>query len=209
MATNKNGFMGAFNGRLGTAVAYTWKGRQCLRTYNAHPKNPRTRDQQVSRAVFGTASRLAADMADATGIGLRGIAAERNTSVHNVFVSLNRQCAVVEEYGVCVDYASLKVSDGGLAGVAFGALHVGDDHEIGVNYDDSLGSGCCFDYVYLYAYVPSMGYGRLSMPSARSKGHVALVMPDYFRGREAHFYGFVWDHDAMASPSSYIGRTVL
>ncbi len=209
MATFKEGYMGAFSGKLGTAIGYMWKGRPCLRSHQPRPKNPHTKEQVHNRKVFGTASRLAADMADATGIGLRGIAAERNTSVHNVFVSLNRHCIGVTEGETTVDFTALRVAEGELPGVAFSTLqHVGAG-EIAVDYERTGNEGSYGDYVYLYAYVPELGYGALSLPAARGGDRVCLHLSERWRGREAHIYGFVWDHESTASRSTYIGETTL
>ena len=149
-------------------------------------------------------------MQDAIEIGLQGMADYRKTSAHNTFVSLNRHCITVEDDMVNIDYPSLKLSDGELPGVAFGEVHSSEHHEISVDYDRAEGEcGYNTDYVYLYAYVPSLKYGLLSLPSARSAHSVSLALPTSWAGHEAHLYGFVWDHDHEASPSSYIGRITI
>lgn len=209
MATFNNGYMGAFNGKLGPAVAYTWKGRQCLRAYLPKKKDPRTAGQLRSRLILSTTSRLASGMQYAAGIGLRGSAAERGTSVHNVFVSLNRHCVGVAEGEPTIDYTALRVADGDLAGVAFGEPEESGEGEMAVTFASTGGGGCGGDYVYLFAYVPSLECGRLSLPAARRGGRVALTLPSGWAGRTAHLYGFVWDCDLRCSPSQYLGTTRL
>ncbi len=210
MATYKDGYMGVFSGRLGPAVAYTWRGRQCLRSHQPCPRNPRTKQQQSGRTVFGVASRLGADMIDATEIGLRGIAVERMSNVHNIFVSLNRHCIVMEYGEPRVDYTSLRVAEGELPDVAWGPVQCSGAGEIGASYGSSRQEGgSSDDYVYLYIYVPSTGFGLLSMPSARCGSHVDLAYPASWVGREAHCYGFVWNHDLCCSTSAYLGHVTL
>lgn len=202
----KDGYMGAFNGKLGPAVAYTWRGRQCLRAYQPNPKDPQTPRQLKSRIIFGTTSKLASRMYDATEIGLRDIAAERQTGITNIFLTLNRHCVSVDNGTTSIDFASLKVAHGILPGVEFGAPSVDGNRVVSVGYSNIGGGGANTDYVYLYAYVPSLESGMLSLPSARCDNRVGLAMPASWTSREAHLYGFVWDHESMASTSAYIGN---
>ena len=74
MAKYYDDYMWTFSGKLGTAIGYMWKGRPCFRSRQANPRNRRTKAQQQGRRNFGTTSTLAANMIDATQIGLRGIA---------------------------------------------------------------------------------------------------------------------------------------
>lgn len=39
--------------------------------------------------------------------------------------------------------------------------------------------------------------------------HIGLTLPARCIHREAHLYGFTWDHGQAASPSTYIGSVTL
>lgn len=206
MATYRDGFMGAFNGKLGPAVAYTWKGRLCLRSYQPKPKDPRTKKQIRCRIRFGTVSRLASAMNEACDIGMRGIAADGHTSVHNIFVRTNIHCVDASRNNIGIDYASLQVSGGTLPEVEYDEVQTDDLAEISVNYrrtEDDGGQNS--DYVYLYAYLPSLNLGRLSLPSMRWNSQATLQLPEQWTGRDLHLYAFCWDRNLAASPTHYLG----
>lgn len=210
MATFKDGYMGAFNGKLGPAIGYMWKGRPCLRSHQAFVKDPRTRNQLRSRSAFSTVSALAADMRSAIEIGLRGLATERGCSVGNTFISLNHRCVAANDGTAVIDYTSVQVAGGGLEGVDFGTLEVEEPSLARVGFTTAAGSAAdSDDYVYLYAYLPSLNHGLLSLPAARAAGSVSLRLPQQWCGRETHFYGFCWDHDLQCSPSTYLGQLVF
>lgn len=79
--------------------------------------------------------------------------------------------------------------------VLFEEVHIEEGLKIGVYYgarDVERGSGT--DYVYLYAYMPAIEYGQLSLPATRSDNHVGLTLPARCIHREAHLYGFTWDN---------------
>ena len=210
MATYKDGYMGAFNGKLGPGVGYMWKGRQCLRAYVPRKRNPRTKEQQAGRMVFSTVSQLSSSFREASEIGLRSLAEESMKSTHNIFMSLNRQCVDMEEGCVTIDYPALRVSEGDLPTVHFGEVHTGAGGVIVVDYSAIAGGGGSeADYVYLYAYVPAVNHGQLSMPAARGGNRVEIALPAFCTGHEAHLYGFVWNHLDSASPSTYLGNITI
>lgn len=211
MAKINNGYMGAFNGKLGTAIAYQWKGRNCLRAYNPKPRNPRTERQQNGRLVFGIVSHLASVMKSATTIGLRSVAEEQNSLRTNIFVSLNRQCVRVENDTVIIDYPSIRISDGTLAGVEFGSLHKEEPMTVGVDFTSAnTYNGSKVDQIYMFAYSEGIPWVEATFPVARHTGHISKTLPGNWAGREVHFYGFCWSkYSQTASPSSYIGKTLM
>ena len=201
--------MGPFSGQLGPVIGYSWKGRACMRTKQLRPKNPRTKKQQQNRMVFGITSKLGTSMAIATGIGLRSIADERRTCIVNIFISLNHHCINVEDDRVNINYSALKIADGQLTPVSFGEAVNEGGMQVGVDYSKAAYGGANDDYVYLLAYAPSLEQSHLSMPTARSAHHISMTLPTLWQNREVHLYGFVWDHDRNASPSSYLGNLTL
>lgn len=210
MATYRDGYLGAFNGKLGPAVAYTWKGRLCLRSHQPRVKDPRTARQQRQRTVFGVTSSLAAAMAEATQIGLRGLAAERQANVLGTFVHLNSRCVSVADGEVTIDYASVRVAAGGLEGVSFGEPQAAAGRRVEVSFTRcGDGAGEPTDYVYLFVYAPSLGQGFLSQPAKRFTGCVADTLPTAWAGLAVLLYGFAWDTDLSASDSAYIGTIQL
>lgn len=210
MAKIENGYMGAFNGKLGPAVGYKWKGRSCLRVLNPSPRNPRTWEQQAGRMVFGTTSSIASGCQFVSRIGLRGLANERKISETSVFISLNRRHVSYANGEVTVDYPSLQFSCGDLPSVAFGQPQVEGDRQIGV--DISILPDCAGDLqdlVFVMAYSPKNGYAGLSRHSLRCESHVSIRVDCQLASSELHLYGFVWDKGSRASNTTYLGTITL
>ena len=64
---------------------------------------------------------------------------------------------------------------------------------------------CGDDEVYLWAFCPEAGEGRLSTPAYRRSQQVSITLPETWQGKEVHLYGFAVDHKGTASPTTYIG----
>ena len=209
MAKYKNGIMGAFNGTIGPVVGYEWKGRSCMRSLGM-VHNPRTERQQANRALFSATSKLAAQMKEATAIGLHGVAVEAKNSEKNIFVSLNRHCVSLAEETITVDYPQLLVAQGELPSVQFGSPHLTEGRQVRVDFQP----GCqpeasASDYVYLYAFAPTLNRGCLSIPARRRDRHITESLPARWEGHTIHLYGFTWDHKLSASNSTYLGTLFL
>lgn len=157
--------------------------------------------------MFGAMSSLAASMSEATHIGLRGIASERQANIASTFIHLNHHCVSIVDGEAVIDYAALRVSDGDLAAVEFGRPQVAAGRRVSVDFSRIGGDGG--DYVYLYAYTPELKLGCLSLPTNRGGSSVSLTLPRCWAGREAHLYGFVWDSDLRCSPTTYLGNITL
>ena len=149
-------------------------------------------------------------MAMASKIGLRGVAAKAQKSELNVFIGLNHQCVSVADGEVAIDYASVRVSAGDLPAVTFGTPQLTGDTHVSVGFTRAgTAYGGYNDYVYLFAYCPSLREGFLSQPAKRCSGHVADTLPGRWTGRAAHFYGFAWDTALSASDSTYLGTILI
>lgn len=204
MAKIKNGFLDRFEGKLGPAVGYQWKGRACVRSLQPFPHNPQTPAQQRHRSCFRTLSRLASDMLPVVRIGFRGPAREGQTSEYNCFMRTNNQCVCMVNDEVQVDYAALTVAEGPLPTVAFGQPQVGDDLTVSVPFVAE--SGRPRDYVLLYAYAPALQSGQLALPVYRQQELIVTTLPSAWRGHTVHLHAFCWDRDQQTSPSTYVGQ---
>lgn len=211
MSKQNNGYMGAVVGTLGPAVGYFWNGKSCMRSKPAVVRNPRTEKQQRWRRIFSAATSLAAEMHEVMDYGLRGEARRHGMTARNLFISLNRQCITFAGDTPRVDYMALRVAAGQLEGVSFEAPQMSLPLTVEVPFRELEGGngGNGGDYVYLYAFAPALERGRLSLPAWRCQQQVVLTLPDSFAGCEVQLYGFVWDRDAMASPSVWIGEMTI
>ncbi len=202
MASIKKGQKG-YSGKLGRTVQYSWKNRECAREW-VIPKDPKTPAQLDSRHIFGKTSSLGGALLQAIRIGFRGIAAEQKTTEKNVFVKLNRQHINIVDGEATVDYAQLQVSDGPLEAVDFGEPECADGRTIRVAFSNNANASR-FNYVMLVAYLPEQRSCMLSEPVFRSTGMAEITLPEIWIGCTSHIYGFCWDGQDAASPSSYIG----
>ena len=207
MAKIKNGFLDRFEGKLGPAVGYQWKGRACVRSLQTYIHDPRTAAQVVNRSRFRALSRLASDMLPVVRIGFRGPAREGQTSEYNCFVHSNKQNVSLVDDEVQGDYAALTVAEGPLPTVAFGQPQVGDDLTVSVPFVAE--SGRPRDYVLLYAYAPALQSGQLALPIYRQQELIVTTLPSAWSGHAVHLHAFCWDRDQQSSPSTYLGMLTL
>lgn len=212
MAKQTNSYLGGFSGRLGPAVGYRWKGVWCVRSLPGEVYNPRTTKQMEHREMFREEVRTASHMADAINLGLRSLADEANMTTHNTFVCINQHAFSLVDKVFTVDYASLRLSAGPTAPVAFGTPSVDEGNRLTVSFEKNpqgLTSASPYDYVYLYAYCPAQGQGFLSAPVHRRDKRLAVLLPSHFDHCEVHLYGMVCNREGMMSETLYIGHIIL
>ena len=203
MAKQSSGYLGGFSGRLGPAVGYMWNGKWCLRAHQPMVRNPRTEAQVEHREVFKQEVQLAAKMRWAVTTALTGLARESGMTSYNLFVRLNQPAFSAVEGRLQVDYSALRLSVGDVAPVELREMAWREDNVLDVKFRSPQGRP--LDYVYLYVYVPERGEGCLSAPVYRADKRIALALPDFFAGHEAHVYLMAMSKDGRWSESLYAG----
>lgn len=201
MAKFSMGYMGPFQGKLGTAVGYVWNGKMCGRSYQKNVYNPRTEAQQEHRAMFKQEVQLAAHMRWAVMRTMTEMAREAGMTAYNLFVKMNQHAFSFAEGALQVDYASLRLSIGEVAQVTPTAVVRDDDNVLSVSF--ARGTGRAFDEVYLYVYAPDLGKGFLSSSVYRRDKHIALSLPDEYAGHVLHAWLMVKAADGRWSESAY------
>ena len=233
MAKLEQGILGAFSGKVGTVVGYTWRGRACVRAYRKDVAYPNTPMQQAERDWFVSMVRFASKARQALKLGLREQADRHQMTEGNYFVMSNKRCfarthAPVAARGgdtpsnlegeidgrlvqgspsVQVDYDHIVISQGAAAPVRFLAPRFEEDEVISVDFEKNsqFSRASSEDSVYLFAYAPGIGEGYLSAPALRRSKVVKMRLPQHWAGAEVHLYGFVVDREGRASNSAYIG----
>ena len=203
--------MGGFNGKLGPAVGYMWRGMWCVRSLNPAPRNPRTKAQTEHREMFKREVQLAAAMRWAVNLGFRDLAYEMHMTAYNLFVHLNQEAFSLKEGVFTVDYSRLHLCSGRRAGVAFGTPEWTADNVLSVGFGKD-GSGlpaAAYDSVYLYVWCPDLEQGYLTSPVYRRTKRISVSLPDEFAGREVHLYGMVCSEDGQWSETVYAGSLTL
>ena len=201
------GIVGPFAGKLGPAVGYLWKGRQCVRAYQPYVRYPNTEFQQQQRNWFVGMVRFASKATAALQLGLRQKADEAQMTEGNYFVMKNKEHFVRSGAEVTVDYSRLQLASGPAADVWFKPARFEADETVVVDFEKN---GMSFrasgdDKVYLYVYSPTRDEGYLAAPAARRSKTVRVRLPERWAGAEVHLYGFVVDREGRPSESTYIG----
>ena len=207
MARQTAGFMGGFHGRLGPAVGYMWRGVWCVRSYNPHPRNPRTEAQTAHREMFKREVQLASYMAWAVNLGFRDLSYENGMTPYNMFVHLNQHAFSLVDNVFTVDYSALRLCSGPVAGVTFGAPVWGEGNVLTITFDrdGSTLRGDKYDSVYLYAYCPDMEDGFLAAPVYRRTKKITVALPDSYAGHDVHLYGMIVNEEGEWSETIYAG----
>lgn len=209
MAKQAEGFLGGFNGKLGPAVGYRWKGIWCVRSQSRYTKNPRTEAQQAHRELFKAEVQLAGKMRWAVNIGLKNPADEMNLTSLNLFVKANQQAFSSVDGVFTVDYPALSISAGPVAPVALTEASVDEDNVLNIRFEKNpLRRSCTsFDNVYFWIYCEELQMGYLSNPVYRRVQQAGIALPDRFAGHDLHVYAFVQDGQGRCSETSYISTT--
>lgn len=207
MAIVPKGITGPFVGRLGPAVGYIWKGKNCVRAYRQHISFPNTEEQLRERSWFVGMVRFASCATQVLRMGLHRQAEESQMTEGNYFIMLNKQQFARTASGVEVNYSKLLLAAGSAADVWFKAPRFEEGETVEVEFErNSLSLRASGDdRVYLYAYAPGLGRGHLSAPVARRAKSLRVKLPETWAGHEVHLYGFVVDREGRPSNSTYIG----
>lgn len=208
MAKQRFGINDGYRGTVGTVIGYEWCGRWCLRARPLRVHNPRSARQQFSRGLFAAASHLASAMGQVLRVGMRSAALEWHRTAYNHFLSVNKACFSMEGEVLNVDYEHLVVAAGLVAPVGFSSPREGiEEMSIIVPFERNplQLSASGDDLVYLYAWCPGVGEGKLSTPAYRRTRQATIALPERWTGMEVHLYGFVVDNEAQASDSVYLG----
>lgn len=226
MAKQRFGINDGYRGSVGTVIGYMWRGKWCLRSRPRMVRNPRTAKQQSNRLLFKQMVSLAGGMKMALRKGLHVLSMEQHITECNYFIKYNKECFSLiplspsdsspdpgeQQPMLAVDWENLMVSDGPLAAPMFSSplREGGQGGAIVIPFapcaEDERASGG--DEVYLYAYCPEAGEGRLSTPAYRRNKQVSITLPETWQGHEVHLYGFAVDFKGTASPTTYIGVLV-
>lgn len=211
MAKQSAGYMGGFNGKLGPAVGYMWRGVWCVRSHQPYPRNPRTEAQVAHRAMFKKEVQLAASMRWAVSLGFKDLAYDWHMTPYNLFVHLNQGAFSLVDGRFTVDYGALRLCSGQRAAVAVGEREWTADNVLSVGFAKD-GSGLradAYDNVYLYVYCPDLELGYMASAVYRKAKRVSVSLPDSFAGREVHLYFMACSRQGEWSETVYAGAMTL
>ena len=206
MAKQTNGINGGYRGRVGNAVGYEWRGQWCVRSKPRFYHDAQSASQLAQRALFKATVAFAGRVKEVVRVGLHSPAVELHKTECNFFLQVNKRCFSMQEDALQVDYASLVVSMGPVAPVAFGAVTRVDAVTLRLHYEKNPlhMRANADDKVYLAAFTEE-GDAELSLPTYRRTKEITFALPREWQGRRLHLYGFVQDNAGRTSESTYLG----
>ncbi|HLN52746.1 MAG TPA: DUF6266 family protein [Lentimicrobium sp.] len=113
MATYKQGFLGAFSGKLGNVIGTFWKGISVMRVVPANVANPNTLAQQTHRTKFRLLTQFLSANSKFFRIGFGAL--DSNMSEYNAAFKANFASAIAGTYpSLTIDVTKLIPSKGEL-----------------------------------------------------------------------------------------------
>lgn len=215
MSKNFKGYMGDQIGKLGPAVGRRWKGMMIYASYQGNVSNPKTDAQQLIRERFATLSRLSTPFMPAIGISMKPAANRAKSTVIGEFIKLNQGAVTGSLGSVNVIPTAIKLSEGSLASVSFGAPDFSTPLQISVpitsNNANAYGASSD-DKIFIVAYCTDAGSVVVSEGMARGTEEspatgVSIAVPTTFQGMNAHIFAFVANaNNTKVSTSEYLGN---
>lgn len=215
MAIISGSAMGQFKNKFLNAVTQKWNGLNVARGYQPDVFNPNTNKQQLVRARFAAAIKMAKAFRAALKLSMLSLARSLHSTMYGTFCSINWDAiSAGSPDDVTIDLASIKISKGGLQGVESTSIDWGTQEHltIKVTFADNTGVGDADanDEVYLVVYQDDLQQAVISTASTRSTGSVGVEVPAEFNGMTGHCYLFCVGQGVntvgMVSDSVYAGN---
>lgn len=211
MGKQIGGINGPYLGKVGDVVGYQWKGKWITRSMPKVFHDAESEGQLKERSRLGASMGLAARMRDILLIGFKQVADERKMTEYNYFYHINNDSLAWDGESLAVDYEGLRVSEGPVAPVGFGAVEVVGEMTLAIDFEKNpehrVSNGN--DKVYVAAVCPSRREAVLSLPVYRRMKRITVVLPQAWEGLDVHLYGFVQDAAGRVSMSSHIAGGTL
>lgn len=208
MATIKSGILGGFQGKVGTVVGSTWRGRDIIRSLpKSSGKNP-TELQQLQRVKFKAVTTFLNPLRTPLGVYFGSASGVR--SRFNLATAYHLTDAVEVTDGVAkILYPRVLVAKGTLFGFQnLTVSHAGTD--ITLEWEDNivLGNAKAEDVVnvvcYSEVYNTFLVFQNVAMREALS---ATVSLPQNFTGTAVELYAFIYDPvTKTASTSVYLGN---
>lgn len=212
MATNEQGILGGFSGKVGTVAGGNWNGIDFMRANPTHIANPRTAAQQDQRAKVGAIIQFLSPLKAILRVGFKKQAIKM--SAFNAATSYHLSHAITgtyPDYGV--DYSKVMVSQGKLARALNPQIIVTDNGYIKFTWEDnsSAHSAKCDDRAILLVYNPKKGLVETSFGnSLRADRSQTMALPGSFAGDEVICYiSFQKANQTEISDSEFAGAMVV
>jgi hypothetical protein len=206
MGKQTSGINGGFQGKVGNAVGYMWRGQWCVRAKPREFHDAKTEKQLEQRALFKASVAFAGRLKDILRMGFQRSALKVHKTECNYFLMVNKHCLAWDGESLAVDYEHLRLSEGPVAPVAFTRVERGANDELVIEFEKNPEHRNCNgnDKVYVAAICAEREEAVLSLPVYRRMKRIMVVLPEHWEEMEVHLYGFVQDNAGRTSESVYI-----
>lgn len=212
MATNEQGILGGFSGKVGTVIGGNWNGIDFMRGIPAHITNPRTNAQQDQRVRMGVIVQFLSPLKAFLRIGFKKQAVKM--SAFNAATSYNLAHAITGIYPEYkIDYSKVLISQGKLPGALNPKVTSPVSGQVEFTWEDnSFNNGAMGnDRVLLVVYNPEKELVVTSFgDSIRADGRHLVMLPSRFEGSEVQCYiAFQNANQTVISESRWAGGIVV
>lgn len=212
MAIIRQGILGGFNGKVGTVIGSSWKGRSVIRAVAQHVHNPRTEAQQAVRARMSLVSHFVSAVYTFVNVGFRTQADREAITSGNVATRVNLAQAVTGTgINVSLDYARVLLSTGSLLNVEAPTVSVAaSGHSVNVSWTNNAGADADAldnDRVLLCLYNPTCQASTYDLTSATRDDEAAVLpYPAVWAGDTIYLYAATRSDDQrLISNSVMVG----
>ena len=217
MAIYNAGYLSPIRKKLGNAVGRKWRTLDVLAVYQPFVSNPNTEAQQLVRARFSTAAKLAMSFARALEKGFYAICKGTKIPERSMFIKKNWSSITASSpSSVSIDYTELVIAQGALPECLFASPTFNDPLQVDVAMTDtsSVEGASASDKVYFLVYSPEAGAAVFSDGrNTRADATASIVVPAYWNGHRVHVWGFAVgngaDNKGIISNSRYLGAGTI
>ena len=211
MATNEQGILGGFSGKVGTVVGGNWNGIDFMRGKPAHIANPRTAGQLDQRVRMATIIKFLGPLKAFLRVGFKKQAIKM--SAFNAATSYNLAHAITGTYpDYMVDYLKVLICQGKLAGALNPQINPSTSGQVEFTWKDNSSANGALrdDMAVLVVYNAKKGFAVTSFAgNSREGGSEVITLPSNFAGDEVQCYiAFQNARQTVISDSQFAGRIV-
>lgn len=207
MAKYDSGYLGPFDGKLGTAIGTRWKGINVLRSLgrtrrkgNASPK------QQVQMAKFAFVARFIRSLSSLLKLTFKDYA-DGITEQNYVFryTITNMLTGTYPDFGL--NYSLALVAQGSLPNAGNPSATNGAQGEIRWNWTDNSGNGIAKaeDNAILVAYCEELNQCEFKLPGALRQAVADSIQVNAFAGKQVQTWISFIAEDGNVASSIYTG----
>lgn len=212
MATNENGILGGFSGKVGTVVGGNWNGVEYMRGKPSQFVNPKTEAQQNQRAKVALMIRFLSPLKGFLREGFKKQAMKM--SAFNAATSWNLSHAIIGTYpDFEVDYSKVLLSQGKLPMAVNPKVTSPTKGQVEFSWQDNSSDKGAMpgDRALLVVYQPEIGKVVTVMEgNFRASENKVIALPPEFDGLEVQCYiAFQNARQTVISNSRYAGRVII